>query len=78
MEFKQVERELSQSAKSGLNAAVNSPEGQAVARQIDDTALREAAKRGDTAALKQMLAEVLSSPEGRALAEKVQKAVGKK
>ena len=78
MEFKQVEQELSQSARSGLSAAADSPEGRAVAQRIDDDALRAAAKRGDTAALKQMLAEVLSSPEGKALAERVQKAVGKK
>lgn len=78
MEFKQVEQELSQNAKKELSSAAESPEGRAVAQKIDDNALRAAAKRGDTAALKQMLAEVLSSPEGKALAEKVQKAVGKK
>ena len=53
-------------------------EGKAVAAKLDDAALRDAAKRGDTAALKSILAEVLSSPEGKALADKVQKAVGKK
>ena len=78
MDFKKMEQELSGSAKSGLNAAAESPEGKAVAAKLDDAALRDAAKRGDTAALKSILAEVLSSPEGKALADKVQKAVGKK
>ena len=39
--------------------------------------LRDAAKQGDAAALQDILRRVLSTPEGRALAEKVQKAVGK-
>ena len=78
MEFKQAEKGLSPSAKQGLNAAAESPEGKAVAAKLDEAALRDAAKRGDTAALKSILAGVLSSPEGKALAEKVQKAVGKK
>ena len=75
-EFREMEQELRRSSE--LNAAADSPEGRAVAEKLDGTVLREAAKRGDTTALKTMLAEVLSSPEGRALAEKVQKAVGKK
>ena len=78
MEFKQVEKGLSPSAKQGLNAAAESPEGKAVAAKLDEAALRDAAKRGDTAALKSILAGVLSSPEGKVLAERVQKAVGKK
>ena len=65
-------------SRSDLSAAADSPEGRAVAGKLDDSALRAAAKRGDTAALKTMLTEVLSSPEGKALAERVQKAVGKK
>jgi len=62
----------------GLNAAAESPEGKALAKRLDDAALRSAAQRGDTAALQKMLTDVLSSPEGKALAERVQKAVGKK
>ena len=55
-----------------------SPEGQRLASQLDGTALSDAVKRGDAEALKNMLGQVLSTPEGRALAEKVQKAIGNK
>ena len=64
--------------KKELAAAVDSPEGQRLAARIDDKALRDAAKRGDADALKQMLQQVLATPEGRQLAEKVKKAVENK
>lgn len=76
MDLEKLAREMR--SRGDLNAAAESPEGKALARRIDDEALRTAAQRGDTAALKTMLSEVLSSPEGKALAERVQKAVGKK
>lgn len=76
MDFEKLERELK--GKSGLNALAKTPEGRAIASQLDDDALRTAAKNGDTAALQDALRRVLSTPEGKALAEKVQKAVGKK
>ena len=76
MDLEKLAREMR--SRSDLNAAAESAEGRAVAEMLDDGALRDAAKRGDTAALKSMLAGVLSSPEGKALAARVQKAVGKK
>ena len=74
--FEEMERELR--SKRELNAVAESPEGKKLAARIDSAALSDAARRGDTAALKSILGQVLSTPEGRALAEKVQKAVGKK
>ena len=76
MDFDKLSRSLRE--RSDLSAAADSAEAKAVASRLDDAALRDAAKRGDTAALKNILAGVLSSPEGKALAERVQKAVGKK
>lgn len=75
MDFEKLKREMQ---SEGLNAAAESPAGRAVASRLDEAALNAALKRGDTEALKTMLGRVLSSPEGKALAEQVQKAVGKK
>ena len=76
MDLDKLGREMK--SNRGLTEAAESPEGKALAQRLDNTALRDAAKRGDTAALQKMLADVLSSPEGKALAARVQKAVGKK
>jgi hypothetical protein len=75
MDLEKLERKLR--GNGGLGALADSPEGKALAAQFDEASLRTAAERGDTAALQDVLRRVLSTPEGRALAEKVQKAVGK-
>ena len=76
MDLEKLERSLREQKE--LAAAVNSPEGQRLSAGLDDKALREAAKRGDTDALKRMLQQVLATPEGKQLAEKVKKAVENK
>lgn len=76
MDLEKLERTLRE--QKDLAAAAESPEGKRLASQINDKALREAAKRGDTDTLKQILQQVLSTPEGKQLAEKVKKAVGNK
>lgn len=75
MELEKLEQKLK--GNNSLGALANSPEGKALASRFDESALRDAAKKGDTAALQEILRRVLSTPEGKALAEKVQKAVGK-
>ena len=70
-----MERKLRENG--ALSALADSPEGKALAAQFDERALRTAAKQGDTAALQDALRRLLSTPEGKALAEKVQKSVGK-
>ena len=75
MDLDQLERKLK--GNGALGALAGSRGGKAVAARLDEAALRAAAKQGDTAALQEMLRSVLSTPEGEALAEKVQKAVGK-
>ena len=76
MELEKLERELR--GRPELKALAESPEGRALAAGLDEKALKKAAREGDAKALGAMLERVLSTPEGRALAEKVEKAVGKK
>ena len=75
MELEKLEKQLR--GNESLSALADSPEGKALAARFDEGTLRDAAKRGDTAALQNILRRVLATPEGKALAEKVQKAVGK-
>ena len=75
MDLEKLERKIREN--EGLGALARSPEGKALASQFDESALRAAAKKGDTAALQEILRRLLSTPEGKALAEKVQKAVEK-
>ncbi len=76
MDLGKLEQKLR--GNDALGAIARSPEGKTLASKIDSDALRTAAQQGDTAALQDILRRVLSTPEGRALAEKVQKAVEKK
>ena len=73
MDLNEMKRTLE--SKSELKAAANSAEAKKLMEGIDTAALETAAKRGDTAALKDILNRVLSTPEGKALAQKVQSAV---
>ena len=73
MDFAQLKQELE--AKKELKAAAESEAGQKLLKSMNTGAVERAAKSGDTAALQRILTQVLSSPEGRELAEKVQKAM---
>ena len=73
LDFRQLEQQLK--AKKSLRAAADSPEGRKVMAGLDSAALSEAAAKGDGETLRRILAQVLSSPEGKALAEQVQRAV---
>ena len=76
MDLEKLERQLR--GNDELGALARSPEGRKIASKLDADALRAAAQQGDTAALQDALLRVLSTPEGKALAEKVQKAVERK
>ena len=73
MDFAQLKRELEQ--KKELQAAAQSAAGQKLLKSMDTGAVERAAKSGDTAALQRILTQVLSTPEGKALAQQVQKAM---
>ena len=77
--MKDLERlgeELSRSGKGErLKSLADTAEGKAVSRMVDQENLERAATSGDTAALKDILSQVLSTDEGKRLAEKLKKAM---
>ena len=73
MDFAELKRELE--SKKALKAAAQSVAGQKLLQQVDSAEVERAAKSGDAAALKSILSQVLSTPEGRELAQKVQEAM---
>lgn len=73
MDFSQLKRELE--AKAALKAAAQSEAGQKLMQSMDSAEVERAAKSGDATALKNILSQVLSTPEGRELAQQVQEAM---
>jgi len=73
-----LEREIKSSpAAEKLREAAASEEGQKVLRSLDQAKIERAAKSGDMETLKDILSGVLSTPEGKALAQKIRKSMGK-
>ena len=73
MDIETAKRELR--SKSSLRAAASSPEAQRLLREVDTTRIEQAARSGNTAALRQALQTILSTKDGQKLAEQVRKAV---
>lgn len=70
--FAELERELKSGPKGQkLAALADSDEGRRLSAMLDPSEVERAAKQGDTQALRSILAQVLSTPDGRALAEKL-------
>ena len=68
--------ELNKSGKGEkLKSIADSAEGKAISRMVDSARVEQAAKSGDTAALRDILSQVLSTDEGKRLAEKLKKAI---
>ena len=77
-DLESLEREIrSSSAAEKLRQAAASAEGQRVLQSLDAEAVEKAAKSGDMQALKNILSGVLSTAEGRALAQKIKESLGK-
>ena len=77
-DFESIGYELERQGKAEkLRALADSAEGRKVGKMVDREKLTEAARTGDTAALKEMLTRVLGTAEGRALAENVRKMMEK-
>ena len=72
MDLDGMKRELEKNG--ALRAAASSDAAQKLMKNLDAAGLEQAAKRGDTEALKKYLTQVLATPEGKALAEQVRKA----
>ena len=73
MDFAELKRELE--SKKAFKAAAQSEAGQKLLQQVDSAEVERAAKSGDAAALKSILSQVLSTPEGKEVAQKVQEAM---
>ena len=75
-DLESISKELEKSGKSEkLKSLASSKEGEAVSRMINAAEVERAAKAGDMTALKSILSQVLSTDEGKALAENVRKAM---
>lgn len=66
---------LSAENAQALKKLSESENGRRVAGMLDETALRQAMQTGDGDTLQAALHKILSTPEGRALAAEVKKAV---
>lgn len=76
LDLERVNAEIEKSGKKDrLKSLADSAEGRAVSRMLDPAAVEKAAKSGDTAALQSMLSDVLSTDEGKRLAERLKKAM---
>ena len=62
-------------ARVNAESLADSAEGRAVSRMLDPAAVEKAAQSGDTAALQSILSDVLSTDEGKRLAERLKKAM---
>lgn len=73
-EFDELRKELEKSGKSdGLMRLAQSEDGQKLGKMLDVEAIRRAAGRNDSETLKRLLSGVLSTDEGKRLAENVRK-----
>lgn len=76
LDLERVNAEIEKSGKKDrLKTLADSADGIAVSRMLDPAAVERAAKSGDTAALQGMLSRVLSTDEGKRLAERLKKAM---
>ncbi|MCI6646574.1 MAG: DUF935 domain-containing protein [Oscillospiraceae bacterium] len=74
--FESVERKLVESGKAdAIRQIADSADGQRLAEKLDAKKVEQAAKSGDAEALRGILLEVLSTGEGKRLAEQLQKAM---
>ena len=76
LDLERVNAEIEKSGKKDrLKSLADSAEWRAVSRMLDPAAVEKAAKSGDTAALQSILSDVLSTDEGKRLAERLKKAM---
>ena len=76
--FEDVGQELRRRGRGDdIKKLAESEDGQKLRGMIDAEKLRQAAGNGDSKALQEMLSAVLSTEEGRRLAENVRKMLGK-
>lgn len=72
--FEKLGQELDRMGKTeDIKRLAESDIGQRISRMVDAQAVEAAARSGDSQSLQQMLSQVLSTDEGKKLAESVQK-----
>lgn len=72
--FEELGRELQRRGKTeDIKNIAESEDGQKLSRMIDAKAVEAAAKSGDSQALRSILGSVMSTEEGKRLAESVRK-----
>lgn len=75
-ELERLGKQLSESGKTEkLKSIADSADGRAISNMFDAAEVGRAAKSGDMAALQGILSKVLSTDEGRRLAENLKKAM---
>lgn len=76
--FESIGRELERQGKTdALKQLADSEDGRRIGQMVDAEKIKQAAQSGDSRALQDMLHSVLSTDEGRRLAENVRKMLGK-
>lgn len=74
MNLENLGRQLQSSGKADkIKQIAQSDEGQRLSQMVDVKAIEAAAKSGDNQALRSLLGQILSTEEGRRLAENVKK-----
>ena len=77
-DWENISRELQRSGKAGdLRTLAESEDGRKLSRMLDGKAVAQAAKSGDSEALRGILGQVLSTQEGQRLADRIQKLMQK-
>ncbi len=72
--FEQIGKELERRGKADkIKALAESDDGVRLSQMVDTSAIGQAARSGDSEALKKMISQVLGTDEGKRLAENIRK-----
>jgi len=75
-DLEKLGEELNKRGKTdAIKSLADSADGQAIGRMLDPAEVERAAKNGDAAAIRSILAQVLSTDEGKRLAESLKRAM---
>ena len=76
LDMERISAELQKSGKADkLKTLAESEDGKAIQKMLDTDAVEKAAKSGDTKAMQSIISSVLSTDEGKRLAESLKKAM---
>lgn len=77
-ELKRLQQELEKQGKAAdLQAIADSPAGQRLGKMLDGKAVEQAARSGDAVALREIVQQVMSTKEGKDLANRLEKLMGR-